>query len=50
MLGDYFCYPKTGGGGGGGGLCIKVAIDRDNIFNFELCLNCTPFFKFVSLF
>ena len=39
MLGDYICYPKTGGGGGrgggggeGGALQIKVARERENIF------------------
>ena len=35
MLGDYICYPKTGG-------CkfqIKVARDQENIFDFEFCVN-----------
>ena len=32
MLGDYFCYPKTGGG------WIKVARDQENIIYFELCV------------
>ena len=34
MLGDYFCYSKTGGSS----LHIKDATDQETIFNFELCV------------
>ena len=37
MLGDYFRYSKTGGCA----LQIKVAIDQENNFHFELYVNNT---------
>ena len=37
ILGDDFCYPKTGGGGCA--LQIKVARDQEIIFHFELQVN-----------